>query len=145
MWLCRNLRMQRGDEPSRFLVGNSAQSGPLLWFKACRSKHGGGNGEAVGGEILEQSKGQGQRGYCARRRGTQGLVHASSLVADGVEGFGDNEASAIRSSARNEVDQLTPPHRRVVTVLGRLVQNGQQTIVEAHLPGCSFGRTLPLL
>ena len=44
-----------------------------------------------------------------------------------------------------QVDQLTPTHRRIVTVFGRLVQDGQQTIVKAHLPVVSFGRTLLLL
>jgi hypothetical protein len=32
-----------------------------------------------------------------------------------------------------------------VAVLGRLVEDGQQSIVEAHLPVVSFGRTLLLL
>jgi hypothetical protein len=32
-----------------------------------------------------------------------------------------------------------------VAVLGRLVEDGQQTIVKAHLPVVSFGRTLLLL
>jgi hypothetical protein len=32
-----------------------------------------------------------------------------------------------------------------MTVFGRLVEDGQQTIVKAHLPVVSFGRTLQSL
>ena len=44
--------------------------------------------------------------------------------------------------ARNEVDKLAPPNRRIMTVFGRLVEYGQQTIVEAHWLEVSFGTHL---
>jgi hypothetical protein len=69
----------------------------------------------------------------------------SRLGPDRPERFGDDRAGAVRSGARDQVHQLPPSYRRVVTVFGRLVQNGQQTIVEAHLPVVSFGRTLLML
>jgi hypothetical protein len=54
------------------------------------------------------------------------------LVSNGLQRVRDDWAGAARSGARHQVDELAPPHRRVMTVFGRLVQNGQQTIVEAQ-------------
>jgi hypothetical protein len=64
---------------------------------------------------------------------------------DRLERVDNDGARAVRSGAGDQVHQLPPPHRRVVTVFGRLIEDGQQTIVEAHLPVVSFGRTLLML
>ena len=50
----------------------------------------------------------------------------------------DDRARAARPGARDEVDQLTPAHRRIVAVAGRLVEDGQQTIVKTHVVPHSF-------
>jgi hypothetical protein len=68
-----------------------------------------------------------------------------SFAADGLERFGNDGTCTVRSSASDEIHQLAPTHRRIMTVLGRLVQDGQQTIVKAHWLFGSFGRTLLLL
>ena len=49
-----------------------------------------------------------------------------------VQRLRDDRAGAVWPAARNEIDQLPPAHRRVVAVARRLVQHGQQTIVEPH-------------
>ena len=67
------------------------------------------------------------------------------LPANGGERVLDNRASAICTGTSDEVDQLAPANRRIVTVFGRLVENGQQTIVKAHWLVVSLGRTFLLL
>ena len=44
----------------------------------------------------------------------------------------DDRARAVGTGAGDEVDQLAPTHRRILAVAGRLVEDGQQAIVEAH-------------
>jgi hypothetical protein len=59
--------------------------------------------------------------------------------------LGNHRARAARSGARDQVDQLAPAHRSIVTVVSRLVEDGQQSIVEAHWLLVFLGRTLLLL
>ena len=64
------------------------------------------------------------------------------LASNGLERLDYRRAVAACPRTRDEVHQLAPPDRRIVTVLGRLVQDGQKTIVEAHWRLVSLGRTL---
>ena len=65
--------------------------------------------------------------------------------ANGGQGVLDDHAPAVATGARDQIDQLPPTDRRIVTVFGRLVEYGQQTIVKAHWLVVSLGRTFLLL
>ena len=78
-------------------------------------------------------------------RHLRNFLDARRFLTDRGECVGDRGARTVDPRASDQVDQLAPADRRVVTVFGRLVEDGQQTIVKAHLPVVSFGRTLLLL
>jgi len=158
------LWMQGFNESPRFLVRRRVKHRPLMMIERRRREHGRRNGQSVGREIFEEPERQRQRGDGACRSGAQAFVDIRGFSADRLEGFGDHRARAVRTGARDQVDQLAPADRRIVAtgardqvdqlapadrrivaVLGRLVEDGQQTIVKTHLPVVSFGRTLLLL
>jgi len=126
------VRVQRLYEPASFLVGRGMQHLPLMRIERCGREDRRRDRQAVSSEILEEAERQGKRGDrpCGRR--PQRFVHALRFALDGLQGLSDDRACTTGAGARNEVDQLAPAHRRVVTVFGRLVEDGQQTIVEAH-------------
>ena len=137
------LRVKRLDEAARLLVGGGVKRLPLARLESRRGEHRRRNGEAVGREIFEQPerKGQAPRPRAPRRRASSRRRVAASLrIASSASAT--TGLRAVRPGTRDQVDQLAPPHRRVVAVFGRLVEDGQQTIVETHWLFVSFGRTL---
>jgi hypothetical protein len=137
-----HVRVQRIDEAAHFVVGDSAQRLPLGSIEGGSREDRRRNGQTVRGEIFEETQRQRKRRDGSGSGGAERLFNPPGLVPDRLQCIGYDRAAAVRPGARDEVDKLPPANRRIVTVFGRLVQNGQQTIVKAHLPGCSFGRTL---
>ena len=81
---------------------------------------------------MKQPERKGQSRDRAGGGGAQRLVDGGSFGPDRLKRRGDHGAAAVRPRPRDEVDQLAPAHGGVMTVLGRLIEDGQQTIVEAH-------------
>ena len=120
------------DEPAGFVVGRVLQDLPLVIVEGGSSQNGGGNGETIRRKKLEQSKGERQCSHRARRCRAQLLVNPRSLVPNGIKRVDDGRTAAVGAGTRDEVHQLAPAYRRIVPILGRLVQDGLQTIVKAH-------------
>jgi hypothetical protein len=136
------LWVQSADEPPCLFVRCGVQNLPLVRIKRHGRQYRGGNRKAIRGKIFEKAERQRKGRNGPRRRCPQSFIDARSFVADRLERLGYYWTGAVRSGTRDKVDQLTPSHRRVVAVFGRLVQDGQQTIVETHWLLVSFGRTL---
>jgi hypothetical protein len=131
-WLEPDLGMKRLDESARLLVGRARHRLPLSAVERGRGKHRRRHGEAVGSEEFEEAQRQRQGGDGARGGGAQVLVDFRGIGADRFKRLGDGRARGVRPGTRDQVDQLPPAHRNVAAVAGRLVQNGQQAIVETH-------------
>ncbi len=125
-----DLGMQRLDEPAGLVIGRGQQRAPLRRFERRRGQHRRRHGQPVGGEAFKETERQRQSGDGARGRGAQRLFNIRRFGADRFQRLRDHGARAVRPSARDEVNQLPPAHRRVVAIGGRLVQHGQQAIVE---------------
>ena len=138
----RDLRVHGPDEAPRLLVRGGEQDRPNGRIESRRGKYGRGHGESIRSEIFEQAQWQRQGGDRARRCRTERLVDPVRFAADRLKRFGNSGTVAVRSRAGDKVHELPPPHGRVVTVFGRLVEHRQQTIVEAHCLLVSSGRTL---
>jgi hypothetical protein len=104
-----------------------------LHIQGCGREHRRRDVQTVRSEIFEQGQWQRQRGNCSRRRCADCFIDAGGFASNGLQGISDNRTCTIGSGARDKVDQLAPSHRRVVPILSRLVEDGQQTIVEPHL------------
>jgi hypothetical protein len=118
------------------------QNLPLVRIKRCCCQNGRRNRQAVRCKIFEQAQRQRKSGNGPRGCRAKNLIDARPLIANGLKRLGNDRACAVRSGARNKIDQLAPANRRIVAVFGRLVEDGHQSIVEAHWLLVSFGRTL---
>jgi hypothetical protein len=145
MRLRSELRVDRPDELPRFLVGDVVKHLPLVGIERRGRENGRRNRERVASKIFEKPKRQRERSDGSGGGRTQWLIYAPRLIPDGRERLSDSRTATIRASARNQIHQLTPAYRRIVPILGRLVQDGLQTIVKAHWLFVSLGRTLLLL
>ena len=125
--------MERSDKRIGFFIGNGDQRAPLGSVERRRRQHRGGNAQRIGCKIFKQGQRERQCGDGPGGGGANRLVDPRRLCADRLERFGGHRAGAVRSRARDKVDQLAPPDRGVMAVLRRLVEDGQQTIVEPHL------------
>ena len=103
---------------------------PFRGIEPRSGNHRRGNGQAVGGEDRDQSGGQVETGDGAR--GGRAQILGQSLAA-----FGDplhrphRQGTARRgSAARDQVDQLAPLDRAGARIIGALIENGRQAIVE---------------
>ena len=134
--------MQGLDKPLRLLVGGGVQNLPLALIERGCGEDRRRDRKAVGSEIFEQSERERKRGDRSSRGRPQVFVNARRFASDGLERLGDHRTVAARPGAGDKIDQLTPAHRCVVPILGRLIQHRQQTIVEAHCLLVSSGRTL---
>jgi hypothetical protein len=130
------------DEAPGLRIGGLLKRRPLAWIQGCGGEHRSRHRETVRGEIFEQSERQRKRRDSSRCGGAERFLDTRSFGPDGFQRLGDDRAGAERTGARDKIDQLAPPNRRIVTVLGRLVQDGQQTIVKAHWQLVSLGHTL---
>ena len=77
--------------------------------------------------------GKGRPATAARSRCAEVLVDVRGLRANAVQRLRDDGAGSTRACSCDEVDQLPPADGGVVAVASRLVQYGQQAIVETHL------------
>ena len=139
------LRVHRLDETPRFFICDVVKNLPLIRIQrgCCEDRRG--DGEAVRRKIFEQSDRQGQGRDRSCRGGPQRFIDSMRFVPDCPERLGNRRATAVRARARDEIHQLTPAYRRIVPILGGLVQDGLQTIVKAHWLFVSLERTLLLL
>ena len=142
MRLRRQFGVQGHDEAPCFLVGCCLHDLPLVGIEGRGSKDGSRNRKAVTCEILKEAKRQRQRSHGPGCGGTDRFFDPVCFAANGLERVSHNRARTIRPGPGDKIHQLAPTHRRIVTVFGRLVEDGQQTIVKAHLLAVSFGRTL---
>ena len=124
--------MQGLDEACRLLVHQRQQCPPLAGIQGRRRQHRRRDEQAVRREIFEQAEGQWKRRDGAGRGCAKSRFDHSGVRPDRLERAADHIAVGNRAGACNEVDQLPPAHRRIMAVAGRLVQYGQQTVVETH-------------
>ena len=54
------------------------------------------------------------------------------IGSDRLERLDDHRTRRVRAGTCDKVHQLAPADRNIVAVAGRLVQDGQQAIVETH-------------
>jgi hypothetical protein len=138
-------RMQSFDEAPSLFVRSGQQGSPLAAVERRCCEHGRRYAKRIGREIFKKPQWKRKGGNCPRRCSAQRFFDAVCFVPDGFERFGNDRARTVRSSASDQIYQLTPTYSRIMTIFGRLVQDGQQSIVKAHWLYVSFGRTLPLL
>jgi tetratricopeptide (TPR) repeat protein len=69
-------------------------------------------------------------------RGAQDFVDSRRVGANHLERLSNRRTVGIGTGARDEVDQLPPAHRHIAAVASRLVEDGQQAIVETHRDFC---------
>lgn len=124
--------MQRVNETAGLVVSGRLHRSPLMFIEGRGGKHRRRNGKAIGGKIFEQTEGQWTCGDRSSRCCPRIFLDATSFPANGGQCVVDNNAPAVDAGACDQVDQLSPADRRIVTVFGRLVEYGQQTIVKAH-------------
>src|SRR6185503_13924654 len=120
------------DKPAGLLVRDLEQRPPLGVVERRRGEDRSCDGKAVRGKIFKEAEGQWKRRDGTCRGSAQAFVDLASVRADRFERLRDRFARGVGSGARDEVNQLPPANRNVVAVAGRLIQNGQQAIVETH-------------
>ncbi len=130
--------MKRLDEAAGFLVGAAQDCLPLCGFESSGCEHGRRNRKPVGYENFEEPQRQRQGCDGSGSGGAEIFVHVGCIRGDRFQRLRDRRAGSARPGSSDEVDQLPPANRRIPPVARRLVENGQQTIVETHRDSMSL-------
>src|SRR6476646_9847882 len=134
--------MKGFNETAGLVVRGRQQLPPLFDTERRGRKHGRRHLQTIRSEIFQEAERERKGSHGASCRGPKIQIDFIGIGPDRFKRSRNDRAFTRESRARGQVHQLPPPNRRIMAVVGRLVEYGQQTIVKTHRYPESFKRTV---